>query len=173
MNADELYSGFAQDPRVPAHAGLRASDSDRERIRAVLADAFADGRLDRGEYDERADALVGTRSLGDLPVLVSDLVPVPLEAATPADLHARAVHTWEVERRRALLRCLGPSLICWVIWLATSLGSGGLQWPWPLFVTLGTAFPAIRTLVSRDDTVEEELRRLQRAQARALRPEAE
>ena len=49
----ELWSGFALDPRDPAHAGLRASDADRERIQRVLADAFADGRLDREEHDER------------------------------------------------------------------------------------------------------------------------
>lgn len=48
----DVWGSFAHDPREPAVAPLRASDADREVIHGVLAEAFADGRLDRSEYDE-------------------------------------------------------------------------------------------------------------------------
>ena len=42
----------------------------------VLAEAFADGRLDRQEFDERSDAVGAIRTLGELPGVIADLVPL-------------------------------------------------------------------------------------------------
>ena len=42
----------------------------------MLADAFADGRLTREEYDDRLNTLYGSRTLGEVPSLVTDLVPL-------------------------------------------------------------------------------------------------
>ena len=55
---EAFWESFRLDPRQPGHASLRASDADREIVRAVLADAYADGRLTREEYDEQAEHLV-------------------------------------------------------------------------------------------------------------------
>jgi hypothetical protein len=170
VDASELWSGFGQDPRDPAHAGLRASDADRERIQGVLTDAFADGRLDPAEHDERTTALVAARTLGDLPPLVADLVasgPVTgtsglVRRATPGELEQRAVRHWEAERRQAVLGFLGPTLITWVIWSAVMFG----QFPWPLFVMLGTGINLARTVTGRDEIVDRERRRLEKKQAR-------
>ncbi|MEO5852081.1 MAG: hypothetical protein ABIQ15_06170 [Nocardioides sp.] len=69
MSASDLWGEFTRDPRSADHAHLRAADADREIVQRVLADAYADGRLDRLE-------------LGELPDLVSDLVPAT--SAVPA-----------------------------------------------------------------------------------------
>lgn len=182
VGADQLWSGFALDPRTPAHGDLRASDADRDRIHAVLASAFADGRLDREEFDERSGALLTTRTLGELPALVGDLVApsssgattatggLDLTAATSADLEARASQEFESQRRGALFAFLGPTLICWAVWVATGFGGGSFQanFPWPLIVMAATGFHAIRTAASRREIVATELRRLEKKQAKAL-----
>src|SRR6185295_13720980 len=85
----DLWASFQHDPRDPAVAPLRASDADRNVVHGVLTEAFADGRLDREEYDERTAAALRARTLGQLPPLVVDLVPdrpllptkLPLSAA--------------------------------------------------------------------------------------------
>ena len=63
MTADDLWASLAHDPRDPAFAGLRASDQDREVVRAVLTSAYADGRLDRDEFDERSETVTAARTL--------------------------------------------------------------------------------------------------------------
>jgi hypothetical protein len=176
----DVWGSFAHDPRDPAVASLRASDADREVIHGVLAEAFADGRLDRAEYDERSSAVLAARTLGALPPLVADLVPalparasggrVPLVAATSADLQRRAHEHWEDERRNAFFGFLGPTVICWTIWAATSFGG----FPWPAIVMAATFFNFLRVAMSRRETVASEVRRLERKQAKELekkRPE--
>ncbi|SDG89445.1 protein of unknown function [Sinosporangium album] len=66
----------------PSYAGgtprpdqLRAADSDRERIVAVLSDAAADGRLTPDELEERATLAYSARTLGELSGLTADLLP--------------------------------------------------------------------------------------------------
>jgi uncharacterized membrane protein YccC len=172
------WGRFAQDPRRPDAARLRASDLDREVVLGVLAEAYADGRLDRDEYDERSAVATHAKTLGDLPTLIGDLVPQSesgaagsdLRRATPDDLHRQAVRSWEARRRHALSSLLVPSLICWVIWIATGWGSGGFSpsFPWPLFVMLATGANLIRVLVHREDIVAEEQHRLERKQRKAL-----
>ncbi len=51
--AGNVWASFQHDPRDPAAAPLRASDADRNVVHGLLTEAFADGRLDREEYDER------------------------------------------------------------------------------------------------------------------------
>ena len=54
---------------------LRASDVDRERIVAVLAEAASDGRLTLDEHSERVQRAYQARTLGELAGLTRDLVP--------------------------------------------------------------------------------------------------
>src|SRR5687768_5537338 len=116
MTGLDLWSSFDHDPRAPGNAGLRASDRDREVIRSVLATAYADGRLDRGEFDERSEAVSAARTLGELPPVIADLVPEralvqassgSLVDATPADLQRRAELEWESDRRSAVVGFFG------------------------------------------------------------------
>ena len=110
-----LWDSFPLDPRDPSTSSLRASDADRDLVHGVLADAFADGRSDRAEYDERNAAVLAARALGELPPLVTDPVPQrpatplgrrSLATATPADLQrqilAEEVRRLEKERAKEL-----------------------------------------------------------------------
>ena len=54
---------------------LRASDDDRERVVAVLAEAAGDGRLTLEEHSERVQRAYKARTLGELAGLTTDLVP--------------------------------------------------------------------------------------------------
>jgi len=54
---------------------LRASDVDRERVVAVLAEAASDGRLTLEEHSERVQRAYHARTLGELAALTRDLVP--------------------------------------------------------------------------------------------------
>jgi hypothetical protein len=52
---------------------LRASDTDRDRVVAMLGAAVSDGRLTPGEHTERVGAALSARTLGDLEKLTADL----------------------------------------------------------------------------------------------------
>jgi hypothetical protein len=164
VTGPELWRAFATDPRAPENAPMRASDADRDIVFGALAEAYAEGRLDREEYDERTDAVHGAKTLGELPGLLDDLVPhtaiVPLGSAALASVEEQAVARWEKSRREAFMGFLIPSLICWVIWSATMFGG----FMWPLFPTVATAIPLLRTLVQRKDIIESNQRHIARTQ---------
>jgi hypothetical protein len=52
---------------------LRASDADRDRTLALLADAVSDGRLTADEHAERVQRACTARTLGELAGLTADL----------------------------------------------------------------------------------------------------
>jgi hypothetical protein len=60
-------------PSRPGPRDLRASDTDRERVVAMLSEALADGRLTTEEHSERSEAALTARTLGDLAGLTADL----------------------------------------------------------------------------------------------------
>lgn len=171
----DVWSSFTYDPRRSEHASLRASDADRDVVREVLVEAYADGRLDREELDARSAAAASARTLGDLPGLLEGLVAssagalAPLvtggsEILTPVQIEERAVAKWREERRSAVLGFVFASVITWTIWAAVMFGG----FPWPLFVMLGTGINAAKTAVSRDELVARERRRLEKRQRKAL-----
>lgn len=171
------WGDFTVDPRHPDAAPLRASDRDRAVVMDVLANGYAEGRLTREEHDERAQRTVTTKTLGELPQLISDLVPVTgsrpshdLAAAGPDDLRRQAEQRWAARMRQALTGMLVPSLICWTIWLAVLLGHGAHHavFPWPVFVTLGTGANLLRLLGNKHEIIEQEQRRLEKKQRKAL-----
>ncbi|WP_433248024.1 DUF1707 SHOCT-like domain-containing protein [Actinomadura nitritigenes] len=55
---------------------IRIGDAERDAVMVALHDHFAAGRLDRGELDERLDAVLAAKTHGDLRALVRDL-PAP------------------------------------------------------------------------------------------------
>jgi hypothetical protein len=57
----------------PTPHDLRASDADRERVVALLAQATADGRLTLDEHSQRVQRAYTARTLGDLAALTDDL----------------------------------------------------------------------------------------------------
>jgi hypothetical protein len=60
-------SGPARSPEV------KASDADRDRVLDVLRDAAGDGRLTTDELEERLEAALSARTLGELAALTADL----------------------------------------------------------------------------------------------------
>jgi hypothetical protein len=168
----DLWASFQHDPRDPAVAPLRASDADRNVVHGILTEAFADGRLDREEYDERTATTLQARTLGQLPALVADLVPdrpllpaaVPLAAATSSELQRRAVEKWRHQRREAFLGLLGSALVTWAIWAAVMFG----EFPWPLFVNAFALMNVVRVVASKSEIVNSEVKRLERKQAKEI-----
>lgn len=61
---------------------IRIGDTERDAVMVALHDHFAAGRLDRGELDERMDAVLSAKTHGDLRVLVRDL-PAPTGLPEP------------------------------------------------------------------------------------------
>jgi Domain of unknown function (DUF1707) len=125
---EPFWESFRLDPRQPGHAPMRASDADREIVRATLGDAFADGRLTREEYDDRLNTLYGSRTLGEVSSLVTDLVPLDGSPMAPApllgaDMRTRAARKW----RKDVEESLAAFIICTVIWIAVT--GGGFFWP--------------------------------------------
>jgi hypothetical protein len=74
--------------RRQAPKDLRASDADRDRTLALLADAVSDGRLTVEEHAERVQRACTARTLGELAELTADLV---VASAQPVQLDAGRV----------------------------------------------------------------------------------
>ena len=161
----EVWSQFDHDPRVPANTTMRASDRDRAVIETVLADAFAEGRITRTEYDERAEAAMTSRTLGDLLPLVDDLPVARAAQSSPSDLHQQAVRKWESDRREALMGFVGLSVLLWTIWAATMFGG----FPWPLFPMGFALMNLMRVVVNKRDIIEEHAKRIEKKERKELK----
>jgi len=167
---ETFWESFGLDPRQQKNAPMRASDADRDVVRAVLADAFTDGRLNREEYDERLGTLYGSRTLGELPALVADLVSAdsPPALLPHADLRERGARKWRKDVEEALAGFLVPSIICTVIWVAFSAGS----FFWPIFPMLFLGLNLVKTVVQRESVIEREVLRLEKQAAKARLPKS-
>jgi hypothetical protein len=167
---EEFWQRFRLDPRLPANAALRASDADREVVRAQLAEAYADGRLTREEHDERLTAVLGAVTLADLPPLVADLVPASsatasLEPAplTQRDIDLRAEAAWRRKVRDDVGAVVFVSVLLWSIWFFTSR-----SFPWPLFPMMALGINAVNTALNRGEIVAKETARLERKRRKQL-----
>ena len=173
----EVWSAFTRDPRDRQFQALRASDGDRAVVQQVLTDAYADGRLDRDEFDERSEAARTVRTLGDIDPLLHDLVaPRPPSAsslvhASRSDLEQIAHRRWQAKRREAAFSFVGASLLTTAIWFATAWGPDGFDpyFFWPAFVIAFSLLNLLRTSASRHEIVDNEVRRLERKQAKDQR----
>ena len=171
-----MWHEFAHDPRDPSYAPLRAADADRDVVRRVLGDAYAEGRLDREEFDERTDAVTASRTLGELPLLCRPGADDRLSLAPPCRRRqtvgpcatgSRYVAKDAAEAWAGLHR--SSPLICWVHLARDGLGGDGFDanFPWPLFVMFGTGIPAFRCLSGREDIIADEIRRIEKKVARS------
>jgi hypothetical protein len=168
MAAASIWERFSLDPRRPEHAHLRAADRDRDVVSDVLATAYAEGRLSHEELEERNAVVARSRTLGELPAIIADLVSTtPVWSPTPQEFRAEAERRYRLQRQQALYAFLTPTLICWAIWGATG---GGFMWP--LFVMLGTSLRLVRLLTTREDTIvhiQHDLERRERKRLEARR----
>ncbi|MFD0507537.1 DUF1707 domain-containing protein [Streptomyces chiangmaiensis] len=87
---------------------LRASHADRDRVVDVLRIAAGDGRLTSDELDERLEAALSARTMGELSVLTADL---PAAAATAGGLPAEVKDVVRIEQQGSSARRVGR----WVV----------------------------------------------------------
>jgi hypothetical protein len=165
-----LWGRLEHDPRDPSYAGLRASDRDRGVVHDALAAAYAEGRLDRDELDERTTQVDTAKTYGDLVPPLRDLtadatVPVTSAASRP-DLRRQAAGYYREKIGEAFVGFLIPNLICWAIWFMT--GHDGFIWP--VFVLIPTLGNLLRVGASRQSIIDARTEKLARRQAKALEP---
>lgn len=165
-----LWRRFEHDPRDPAYAGMRASDRDRAVVHDALAEAYAEGRLDRDELDERTAQVDRAKTYGEL---VHPLQDLTVDAATPAvsvvrrpDLQRQAEGYYAEKRGEAIMGFLIPNLICWAIWFMT----GHDAFVWPVFVLIPTGGNLVRVLAGKQSIIDGRIEKLERRQAKTLEP---
>ncbi len=139
-----LWARFSADPR--RQPTLRASDRDREVVRDVLGEGYAEGRLTHVEHLERLDAVNAARTLGDLVGLVDDLVVAGKVSGTAVGgpLDSSAYPRWS----RILLTAVGGSwiLVAFIVnmvWILSSLTQGRFLYYWPMWPMFGMAIPVV------------------------------
>lgn len=173
------WSGFTADPRT--NPGLRASDADRSRASSLVSAAYADGRLNRDEFDQRISQAASARELGELvPVLGDLMVPAtttapsvyPPAAAAAAPVTPPAAGTFGLRGLLGKMPAwwLGMAMMFNAIWLMTVLGSGHLIYYWPMWPMFGTAIPVVIAMMTGKPINQRRAARDEfRAQRRAFR----
>jgi hypothetical protein len=73
MTVDPMF-----DARFAGPPGMLAADADRDRAIGVLRAGFAEGRLTKGEYDDRTARVYAARTYAELGSLIADLPTGPL-----------------------------------------------------------------------------------------------
>ena len=174
----EVWSSFTYDPRNPQYAAMRASDADRALLTQVLAEAYADGRIDREELDERTEVAGRVRTLGEIGPLLADLVAPTAPGGSRSLAHVSnreieqlAQRSWQAKRRDAAYSFLGVSGVTTAIWLATSFSNGSFDpyFFWPAFVIVFSLLHLVRVATSRREMVEAEVKRLERRREKEQR----
>jgi DUF1707 SHOCT-like domain len=121
---------------------LRAGDEDRDRTITLIREAYAEGRLDGDEFQERMGQAQQARTFGELDALVRDL-PMRGMAPTPASAPEPTAQSLEVaeeaEHRRRMrsgwAAWAGVAIMTNVIWATTWISSGGdAPGYWPIWV---------------------------------------
>jgi Domain of unknown function (DUF1707) len=97
---------------LQAGQAVRASDSERDQLVALLQGHFADGRLTQAELEERVGAALVARTRGQLDALTADLPDAETRPARPA-WPAIVLERWLL----CLLLCVHPAagLIYWLL----------------------------------------------------------
>jgi hypothetical protein len=148
---------------------LRVSDRDRQTAADKLRAAHDEGRLDFAEYDDRLARAYSSVTYGDLDLLFIDLPAAGgLEVAHLTPGMSRAAPPTPA-RRRPRTVAAEPSVIAamptalkvlWIIWasvvainltvwLLVSLGSGGPEYFWPMWLAVpGSVLFAVTAGVS-------------------------
>lgn len=111
---------------VPDPDAFRASDADREAVIRRLQRAFAEGRLDLSELEERTAGVYAARTFGELRAFTRDLPP-PAAVRRPARPRV-------IRLPHALLPVVAINVVAWVLASlargATLDGHGDWIYPW-------------------------------------------
>ncbi len=146
---------------MPGDPRIRASDADRDRTTALLREHHAAGRLTAEEFDERMDAALDAKTLGELDDLLTDLPVIDLyrlpheSMRRPAGLPHQSLVPRDPDGAASPVR-FSPGTVAmgaWAavtgtliaIWAVTAVIGIGTWIPWFLLV----AIPWIWVLIRR------------------------
>jgi hypothetical protein len=93
-------------------AGMLAATADRERTMDVLKAAYAEGRLTKGEFDQRTARVLAARTYADLHALVADLPAGPGGPLAPAPYQAGYYQPLTIRKTNGL--AVG-ALVCGIV----------------------------------------------------------
>jgi Domain of unknown function (DUF1707) len=115
---------------------MRASDADREAVGDRLRDAHAEGRLTVEEFEERIEATLAAKTLGELAAVTQDLPAVSTAIEAPRDPVPAPARPYAGRGpvRRLWASWCSVTVICTGVWVATGLGDGHVGYPWPIWV---------------------------------------
>ena len=139
-------------PQPEHEPHLRAADADRAAVAEVLGAHMSAGRLTVAEYDDRLSRTYAARTYGELAELTADLPVAPPAAPAPTPQPPAAGPAWSQggspgwtsgwhggwagsnSLRAAWASWLTTAVIVVGIWALTSVGSGEVIYPWPIWV---------------------------------------
>jgi hypothetical protein len=146
------------EPRPLEPNSMRAGNQDREKVVGLLNSAFAEGRLDVGELEERVASAYRAKTMGELVPLTADLPaqyaaspvrrPTPQPPARPAGQHHDAARWAPIGGGLAIF------LVNVLIWAAVSIGTGDLIYFWPIWTAIPLVIAVVGVVASgghRDD----------------------
>jgi hypothetical protein len=115
---------------------MRAGHADRERVLDRLRRAHVEGRIDVQEFDERIAATLAARTYGELAAVTVDLPadPGPPAAVEPVRPAAAYAHDPAADLRSGASAWAAASATTMAIWVVGCIASGGLMYPWFLWV---------------------------------------
>ena len=115
-------------PRAGGQGRLRASRADREQVVDTLKSAFAQGRLDRDEFDLRVGRALESRTYADLAALTVGIPARLARAGPPQPARAPVGKKGSVNKKAvAATACATGALVgIWPVMMLTP--------PWPSFV---------------------------------------
>jgi hypothetical protein len=125
---DEVAAGYGS---------MRASHADREQVIDVLKVAFAQGRLDRDEFDLRADQALAARTYADLAALTAD-IPTWLTGVGSTEVVSESVSRKAVE---AMSWATAALIAIWPVMMRTPDGSPYAIPVFVAFLVLSMAVP--------------------------------
>lgn len=148
----------APEPRPLEPNAMRAGNEDREKVVARLNSAFAEGRLDVAELDERVASAYRAKTMGELVPLTADLPaqyaaspmrrPAAQPPARPTDQHH------DTARWAPIGGGLAIFLVNVLIWAAVSAGTHDLIYFWPIWTAIPLVIAVVGVIASgghRDD----------------------
>lgn len=144
---------------------IRIGNAEREQVVQRVHDAFAEGRLEAEELQERLDAAYRAKTMADLAPLTADLPEPGTTVAPPAATRPIRPPRPAGPKRPATRRRVPTALrILWIIWvtavavnvttwLVVCITLGRLVYAWPLWVAgpAGTALLVLTIVLSHEE----------------------
>nr|WP_277606103.1 DUF1707 domain-containing protein [Glycomyces sp. L485] len=133
---------------------MRISNDDRDRAVEQLQQALDEGRIELGEFDERAKAAYEAKTNAELDLIFDDL---PFDRSDDKSVHTidltpeeRAEREAAIQERvhgghgppSALRALIFVGCITTAIWAISSVASGELLYFWPIWPIIGLAVAA-------------------------------